>query len=78
MTSKTCFKCSVEKPLSEFYKHKGMKDGHFNKCKSCSLKDDREYQEKTDNVKPRLERFTKKDFRLTNTSFIEDSFDPYE
>lgn len=32
---KTCFKCNEEKELFEFYKHKGMSDGHLNVCKTC-------------------------------------------
>lgn len=36
---KKCFKCQRELPLSDFYKHKQMKDGHLNKCIQCTKKD---------------------------------------
>ena len=42
MNKKTCFKCNSEKPLTEYYKHKEMYDGHLNKCKDCTKKDARE------------------------------------
>jgi DNA repair exonuclease SbcCD ATPase subunit len=36
---KTCFKCGNTLPLSEFYVHKAMSDGHLGKCKACTKKD---------------------------------------
>jgi hypothetical protein len=36
---KECFKCKVELPLDQFYKHPKMKDGHVNKCIECNKAD---------------------------------------
>lgn len=33
---KSCSKCKIEKPLSEFYKDKSQKDGLWCYCKSCN------------------------------------------
>ena len=41
---KECFKCGAIKPLTEYYKHKAMADGHLNKCKSCKKLDAKNYR----------------------------------
>lgn len=38
---KRCFKCLCVKPIDDFYKHVAMKDGHLNKCKDCTKRDER-------------------------------------
>ena len=43
---KVCFKCGAKKPLTDFYKHKGMQDGHLNKCKECARCDTKTNREK--------------------------------
>ena len=42
---KKCFKCKRVLPLSMFYKHPQMGDGHLNKCKECTVLDVRLYRD---------------------------------
>lgn len=48
---KTCFKCNTEKPLTDFYRHAQMGDGHLNKCKECTKRDVREHRAANDSVR---------------------------
>jgi hypothetical protein len=43
-SEKTCFKCSTLKPLTDFYPHPQMGDGHLNKCKACAKRDVAEHR----------------------------------
>jgi hypothetical protein len=42
---KKCFKCNLEKPFTEFYKHNKMGDGYLGKCKDCAKKDTSQRQD---------------------------------
>ena len=35
METKICKNCGQEKPVADFQKHKGYKDGYANCCKEC-------------------------------------------
>jgi hypothetical protein len=45
---KACYRCSETKPLFDFYKNRGMKDGHLNQCIPCTKKV--ESKRRADNV----------------------------
>jgi hypothetical protein len=41
MSEKWCKDCGELKPLDQFYKSAGMRDGHRNDCKTCNLAEKR-------------------------------------
>jgi hypothetical protein len=43
---RTCYMCRHTKPLSQFYRHKGMKDGYYLACADCQRSDARQYYRK--------------------------------
>lgn len=81
MIEKICFKCHRTLPITEFYAHPRMKDGHLNKCKQCHHEDCRKYRIKMHNVpefvekerarskiKEKLRKRKKRDYKTLNVS----------
>lgn len=72
---KTCTLCSKTKPLSEFTKHRAMKDGRSCWCKSCSNKRAKAYRESPAGIYTTIkgrENFRKrKPFNITKEGFLE-------
>ena len=55
---KKCVKCGEEKPLDDFYKAAGMRDGHRNDCKPCNLAAQRErYVADPESAKARVKQW---------------------
>lgn len=72
---KKCSKCGVEKPLSEFGKHRLSYDGHAYRCKECARKHSKVYRKTPAGIYQLIkgrERFYKqKPFSLIREEFVE-------
>ena len=66
MKTKKCSNCGEVKPLTEFYKNKGMKDGYQYECKKCNSERYKEYYlqitEKFTKNKKLVLRYTHKNY----------------
>jgi hypothetical protein len=51
MGNKVCRRCSIEKPITEFYEHAKMLDGHLNICKDCVKFRVKKYRQENDSVR---------------------------
>ena len=49
--SKTCTLCKESKPISEFSKRKGYKDGIYSRCKNCQRKYNRDWCRNVEPIK---------------------------
>ena len=72
---KTCIRCSEQKPIDEYHKHKGMKDGHINKCRTCVLECVAEWRINNPEArKKEHERKYKKEGRFTRKEYFAKRF----
>lgn len=53
MAEKRCFKCGLTKPLTAFYGHPRMADGHLGKCMDCAKADAKAHRAANDSVRER-------------------------
>ena len=72
--TKTCTLCGKTKPLEEFTKHRGTKDGHSYWCKECNSKRNKMFRESPSgiytNILGREKFFQRKIVTISRENFI--------
>ena len=70
-SKKVCYSCKQEKSIFDFNKHKMMKDGYLNLCKSCALeRSKKRRQEKPLLRKEEWAKFREKNGRMTRKEYF--------
>lgn len=70
---KVCFKCKILKPLSGYYRHKAMADGHLNKCKECTKVDVKERRA----TNPAVQDYDRKRGNRQNAEYLKEYREKY-
>ncbi len=71
---KRCFKCEETKPLSEFYAHPKMKDGHLGKCSDCTRIDVKSHRRLNESVQKYDRTRAKLPHRKANIQRVSDAW----
>ena len=67
MESKHCHICGELKPLADFYRAAGMRDGHRNDCKACNLAEKkRRYHADPESMKERVKQWQQENAERVN------------
>ena len=70
---KVCIICKIEKPLTEFHKHKRRKDGYREQCKECRSNN---FKENYEDIKI-IHRERAKKFRENNKDYLKEFYKNY-
>lgn len=65
---KTCNRCQIEKPLSDFHKRSCSKDGHHSSCKECI----NAYSKEWSKAHPESRRETEKKYRAASVEQVKE------
>lgn len=69
MSKRVCSKCLIEKELTEFHRHKKMKQGRCTVCKVCRSEQEKlRYQENSDEIREKVSLYREKNKDKTSAA----------